>query len=87
MQYGAPIDQGWAPALAARADCPALPALCTGAVILSGVPTALTYICPLTTTVEAATTVHVTVTATTTVYEDAPHSSTPVPVPAPAPSG
>jgi hypothetical protein len=86
MKYGATIDHSWVPALVARDDCPALPAMCTGAVILSGVPTALTYICPQTTTVEAATTVHVTVTATTTVYEDAPNNSTPAPVPAPAPS-
>lgn len=86
MQYGGPIDQGWVPALVARDDCPALPALCTGAATIQGTGMTLTYICPQTSTTEVATTVHVTVTATTTVTEiEAPNSSTPAPVPDPAP--
>jgi hypothetical protein len=48
-----------------RDTCPEAPALCTGAVLLQGIATTLTYVCPKTT--EAGSTVHHTVTVTTTV--------------------
>ncbi|KAH5121499.1 hypothetical protein HBH71_057780 [Parastagonospora nodorum] len=78
IQYGAPIDQVWAPAMAARDDCAALPALCTGPAMVSGTATTLTYVCPK--TVEAATTLVVTVTTTVT---EAPASSAPIAAPGP----
>ncbi|KAF1921145.1 hypothetical protein BDU57DRAFT_38602 [Ampelomyces quisqualis] len=66
VQYYDAFKQAHAPALAARDDCTKLPALCTGAVTVSGTGMTLTYLCPATSQVPVST-VHVTVTATTTV--------------------
>lgn len=54
--------------MAPRNDvCPELPKLCTGHAMLHGQATTLTYLCPEETKVPS--TVHVTVTKTTTVTE------------------
>lgn len=54
--------------LAIREDtCAELPRLCTGQVLMAGVATTLTYFCPEPTQLEAPSTVHITVTKTTTV--------------------
>jgi hypothetical protein len=65
IQYGAPIDPAWAPAMAPRDNCPEPRELCTGPVMLHGTGMTLTYLCPQTS--DAVSTVHVTVTATTIV--------------------
>ncbi|KAL5114427.1 hypothetical protein ACEQ8H_007682 [Pleosporales sp. CAS-2024a] len=87
MQYGAPIDQALASAVAARDECSALPAMCTGPAMISGMDVTLTYICLQTSSMERMTTVHVTVTATKTITEGAEGSTTPVldPILSPAP--
>jgi hypothetical protein len=61
--------------MVSRDVCPELPALCTEPVLLRGTGTMITYLCPETT--EAATTVHHTVTLTTTVVPSAETSAIP----------
>lgn len=54
-----------------RADgdgtCTKLPKLCTGPVMMYGYATTITYLCPETTKIREPSTVHVTITKTTTV--------------------
>jgi hypothetical protein len=73
VQYGAPIDPGYGQAMAPRDDCAQLPALRTGPVMMQGMATTLTYLCPKPS--EAPTTVHITVTKTTTVTAEPGQSS------------
>jgi hypothetical protein len=61
--------------MALRDACPELPALCTEPVMLRGTGTMLTYLCPAAT--EALTTVHETVTVTTTVAPSVESSEIP----------
>ncbi|KAH9871957.1 hypothetical protein J1614_006216 [Plenodomus biglobosus] len=63
-QYGYHVDSKFAPAVVARDSCSELPQLCTDLVMLQGMATMLTYLCPEPT---ALSTVHVTQTITTTV--------------------
>ncbi|KAH7380729.1 hypothetical protein BKA66DRAFT_442266 [Pyrenochaeta sp. MPI-SDFR-AT-0127] len=68
-QYGHSGAHPVATAMVSHAiSCAELPELCTGHVMMYGVATTLTYLCPQKTKVP--TTVHVTVTATTTVTAD-----------------
>ncbi|KAF2853012.1 hypothetical protein T440DRAFT_477370 [Plenodomus tracheiphilus IPT5] len=63
--YGHPADPMFAPAMIARDNtCSGLPQLCTDLVMLHGMATMLTYLCPKPT---GLSTVHVTQTITTTV--------------------
>ncbi|KAF2133204.1 hypothetical protein P153DRAFT_428238 [Dothidotthia symphoricarpi CBS 119687] len=72
-------DSVFAPAMAPRDEvCPELPAFCTGPAMLHGEATTLTYLCPEKTKVPS--TVHVTITTTTTVTEAGATSSV-APVP------
>lgn len=63
-QYGYHADSKFASAMVARDSCSELPQLCTDLVMLQGMATTLTYLCPEPT---ALSTVHVTQTVTTTV--------------------
>ncbi|KAH7088468.1 hypothetical protein FB567DRAFT_339444 [Paraphoma chrysanthemicola] len=83
-QYGVPIDPGYGAAMAPRDACTQLPELCTGAVMMQGLATTLTYLCPKTT--EGPSTVHVTVTQTTTVTAVPGQSSGPEVPPKDAPT-
>ncbi|KAH7077916.1 hypothetical protein BKA63DRAFT_274520 [Paraphoma chrysanthemicola] len=83
-QYGVPIDPGYGVAMAPRDACAQLPKLCTGAVMMQGLATTLTYLCPKTTA--GPSTVHVTVTQTTTVTAVPGQSSGPEAPPKDAPT-
>jgi hypothetical protein len=55
------------PKVARHNTCAELPKLCTAPAMMHGYPTTVTYLCPETTTSHERSTVHVTITKTTTV--------------------
>lgn len=55
------------PKVARDGTCAELPKLCTAPAVMHGYPTTVTYLCPETATSREKSTVHVTITETTTV--------------------
>lgn len=67
------------PKIARDGTCTELPKLCTAPAIMYGHSTTVTYICPQTTTSRKRSTVHVTITKTTTVTPSSEVAATDAP--------
>ncbi|KAF3034838.1 hypothetical protein E8E11_001751 [Didymella keratinophila] len=75
------------PKVARDVTCAELPKLCTAPLMMHGYPTIVTYLCPETITSREKSTVHVTITKTTTVAPSSNTAATNFPtIPVPAPS-